>query len=279
MNRAESKKSVRKPNVDPRLRARRIEVKRERGRRRLRTLVGLVVLTVLAGGAVVISQSSLADVDAVVVDGATRSDQTQIAAAIGVELGTPLLDLDPDSIAASVEQLPWVLGVSVDRQLDGDLVVTIEERVPRAVLPTEDGGFVLVDERGRQLERVAGRSPEYLPIAGVLANGAIGQPAPPETQAVLAVLDALTPSIEAVVSQIVFDEGILYLELTIGGRVKLGDDSSLAEKVVSLETMLAHADLRCLWEIDVRVPSAPALTRLSAAGDPRAALTDLAGCT
>lgn len=276
---AKKQKVSKRTLVDPRLRARRIEVERERGRRRLRSLVGLIAVTLVAGGAVVVSQSSLADVDEVVVDGAIRSDQAEVAAASGVRKGTPLLDLDPEAIAASVEQLPWVLGASIDRRIDGEVVVTIEERTPRAVLPTVDGGFVLVDDRGRQLERIPGRPPDYLPIAGVQASGEVGQPAPPETQAVLAVLNALSPEIEAVASQIVFDEGTLYLELSIGGRVKLGDDSSLNEKVVSLETMLTHADLRCLWEIDVRVPSAPALTRLSAAGDPRATLTDLAGCT
>ena len=265
--------------VDPRLRARRIEVQRSQGRRRLRGLVGLVVITVVAGGAAVASQSSLADVDQVVVVGATLSDPEAVAAASGITIGEPLINLDADAVVAGVEQLPWVLGASVERRIDGDVVVSIEERIPRAVLSTQDGGFVLVDDRGRQLERVAGRAPEFLPIAGITASGDVGQPAPPETQAVVSVLDHLTPPVAAVVDQIVVDEGTLYLELRIGGRVKLGDDSSLDAKIVSLETMLAHADLRCLWEIDVRVPSAPALTRLSAAEDPRATLTDLAECT
>ncbi len=265
--------------VDPRLRARRIEVQRHEGRRRLRALVGLAVVTVVAGGAVVVSQSSLADVDAVVVEGAHLSDPSSVVEASGIEIGDPLIDLDADAVVAEVEALPWVLGASVERQMNGDVVVTIEERTPRVVLSTEDGGFVVVDAFGRQLERVAGRAPEYLPVAGIVASGVVGQPAPPETRAVVSVLDHLTPPVAAVVTQIMVDEGTLYLELTPAGRVKLGDDSSLDAKIVSLETMLAHADLRCLFEIDVRVPSAPALTRSSATGDPRATLTDLAECT
>lgn len=265
--------------VDPRLRARRIEVQRSQGRRRLRTLVGLVIVTVIGGGAVVISQSSLADVDAVVVQGAVASDPAEIVEASGIVVGQPLIELDTDAVVDRVADLPWVLGATVERQANGDVIVSIEEREPRAVLPTADGGYVFVDERGRQLERVSGRPPGYLPIAGIVASGVVGQPAPPETQAVVSVLDHLSPTVAAVVNQIVIDEGTLYLELDLGGRVKLGDDSSLDAKMVSLETMLAHADLRCLWEIDVRVPSAPALTRLSAAGDPRATLTDLAECS
>ncbi len=267
------------PVVDHRLRARRIEVQRSEGRRRLRALVALVIVTIVAGGAAVISQSSLADVDAVVVEGARLSDPEDVVLASGITVGEPLIDLDAADVVASVETLPWVLGASVERRMNGEVVVAIEERLPRVVLGTEDGGFVLVDERGRQLERVAGRAPEFVPIAGIVANGEVGQPAPPETSAIVSVLDQLTPTIAAVVTQIIIDEGTLYLELAPAGRVKLGDDSSLAAKIVSLETMLAHADLRCLWEIDVRVPSAPALTRVDAAGNPRAALTDLAECT
>ncbi len=274
-----AKRSSSNPTVDPRLRARRIEVQRHEGRRRLRALVGLVVVTVIAGGAAVLSLSALADVDAVIVEGARLSDPDDVVVASGVAIGEPLIDLDTDTVVANVMTLPWVLGASVERRLNGDVVVVIEERTPRVVLPAEDGGFVLVDDLGRQLERVPGRAPEFLPIAGIVASGEVGQPAPPEVRAVISVLDHLTPPVAAVVTQVIADEGTLYLELTPAGRVKLGDDSSLGAKIISLETMLAHADLRCLWEIDVRVPSAPALTRLSATEDPRATLTDLAQCT
>ncbi len=268
-----------RPSVDPRLRARRIEVKRHQGRRRLRTLIVLVVITVVLGGGVVATQSSLLDVDSVVVTGSTRTDPAAIVQASGIGLGEPLIEVDVEGAAAGVAQLPWVLDVSVDRRLSGDVVVEVEERVPVAALPTLDSGLVLVDQGGRQLERVVVLPPDYVPIAGIVASGEIGQPSPPETQSVLDLIAQLSDGLRPSVSQIVNDQGSLYLVLAEGGRVNFGDASSLDEKVVSLETMLAHADLRCLFEIDVRVPSAPALTRVNAVGVPRATLTDLSLCT
>lgn len=267
------------PPVEPRLRARRIEVRRSEGRRRLRAFVALIVATIVGGGAVVVSRSGLADVDAVVVEGATHSDAADVVALSGIVPGQPLIDLDLDAAVEAIETLPWVEGVSVDRRINGEVLVSLVERTPSAVLPTADGGYVLIDVQGRQLERLAARSEEWLPIAGIVASGVLGQPAPPETQAVLALTEALSPMVGEQVSQVVMDQGNLYLELRSGGRARLGDDSSIEPKMIALETMLINADLRCLWEIDVRVPSAPALTRMTASGDPRAALTDLAECT
>ncbi len=267
------------PSVDPRLRARRIEVKRDQGRRRLRTLVALVIVTVVLGGGVVASQSSLLDVDAVIVEGSTRTDPATVVQASGIGLGQPLVEVDVEGAAAGVAQLPWVLDVSVDRRLSGEVVVEIQERSPIAALPTSDGGLVVVDQGGRQLERVPVLPPEFVPIAGIVASGEIGQPSPPETQSALDLIEQLTDGLRPSVSQIVVDQGSLFVVLSGGGRVNFGDASSLDDKVVSLETMLAHADLRCLFEIDVRVPSAPALTRVNAAGVPRATLTDLSLCT
>ena len=64
---------------------------------------------------------------------------------------------------------------------------------------------------------------------------------------------------------------------TVGGRARFGDGTDLDGKLQALETMLARVDLRCIDTIDVRVPSAPALTRLpppdGGAGDPAAADT------
>ena len=71
----------------------------------------------------------------------------------------------------------------------------------------------------------------------------------------------------------------LVLDLAAGGRVRLGDPGDLDDKLVSLETMLARVDLRCLAELDLGVPSAPALSRRPPAdGDPQAPLSDLSKC-
>jgi hypothetical protein len=59
----------------------------------------------------------------------------------------------------------------------------------------------------------------------------------------------------------------------------MGDDKDLAAKVISLETLLLGVDLRCVHEIDLTVPSAPALSRIGEKGNPRDGLADLTLCS
>lgn len=286
-NKSTAKTSRRKPSagkprqatpVEPRLAKRRVEIKRDEGRRRLRTLLALTVVTLATIGAIALVNSSWLDVDEITVIGAEKTDPEAAEVATGILPGDPLLDIDFETATRSVEQLPWVLQAGIRRSWDGTVSVELVEREPATVLNTADG-FVLIDQSGRQLEVVETRPPGYLPIAGITAEGDVGQPAPPEAQAVLRLVTKLDPLLEAEVSQVVIDEGVLYLDLSSGGRVKLGDDSALDEKLVSLETILSNVDLRCLWEINVLVPSAPAVTRIDAEGNPRATLTDLANCS
>ena len=264
--------------VDPKLAARRVEVARHEGRRRLRLLAALCIVTLLALGCIVAANSSFLDVDEVEVIGAANTDPAAVVAAGGVVIGDPLLDLDVEAAVSAMERLPWIESATIDRTVGGSVLITVSERVPVSGLPL-DAGLMLVDRDGRQLGVVAGAPTGFLPIIGITPDGVVGQPAPPETHAVLRLLAKLTPAITPEVTQVEWANGTLVLHLRAGGRVKLGDDTALEEKMVSLETILAKVDLRCLSEIDVRVPSAPAVTRLNAGGDPRAAVVDLAECT
>jgi cell division protein FtsQ len=260
------------------LAARRREVARDEGRRRRRVLGALCVVTLVALGAIVALNSALLDVDEIGVVGASSADPSTIVALTGIQRGEPLFEIDLDAAAAAVEQLPWVASATVERGLDGTVTVNVVERVAVAALPTE-GGHSLVDAEGRQLAVVPELPPGFLTIDGIHADGTPGQPAPAEAHAVLRLLADLSPAIAPMVSRVTWQDEMLSVELVSGGRVKLGDDTALDEKMVSLETILARVDLRCLGEIDVRVPSAPAVTRVNADGDPRTAVVDLAECT
>ncbi|MFT7600305.1 MAG: cell division septal protein FtsQ [Acidimicrobiales bacterium] len=275
---AEANKKAGTKKIDPRISARRIEVKRTEGRRRLRTLVALAAVTLGVIATIGLLNSSMLDVDGIEVAGATHTAAEDIERATAIELGLPLVDVDLGAAEHGVERLPWILDARVDRRWTGTILVEVTEREPVSAIATETG-FALVDSSGRQLEIVDERPPGYMPIAGIVASGSLGQPAPPSAQAVLRLLAELGPQREVEVAQIIIDEGTLYLDLRSGGRVNVGDDTALVDKMVSLDTIMTNVDLRCLWEIDVRVPSAPAVTRLDASGNPRATLTNLADCS
>ena len=81
----------RPPRVDPRIRARRIAVAREQGRRRLRVVLVLLSLIVVAGTAWLIVHSPFLDVDHIVVAGVPESRVAAVVAASGISRHDPLL--------------------------------------------------------------------------------------------------------------------------------------------------------------------------------------------
>ena len=264
--------------MDPRLRARRAEVARAEGRRRLRIVIALSVVTVgvIAGFWAV--DSPLFDVDEIAVVGNDRVEADHLREVAGIVPGTPLLDVDLQGAADRVAALPWVASVAVERSIGGEVAIVVVERTPGPVLPPADGGWVLVDDSGRQLERVEARPVGSIPVAGIGLDGRLGQPVDADAQRVLRVLGGLSVAAAEATSQVILDQGTIFLTLSDGGRVRLGDHTGLETKMVALETMLDRVDLRCLHEIDLRVASAPSLTRRNAGTDPHQPVTDLETC-
>jgi cell division protein FtsQ len=265
--------------LDPRIRARRIAVRRQQGRRRLRLLLALVVVAAVSGLAFAAANSALLDVDEVAVSGNARTPAQDVITASDLAPGQPLLLLDVDGASEAVSRLPWVDTAEVHRSITGTVTIEVVERQAVATLAVTGGGWVVVDQEGRQLAQVATPGPDELLLSGVEATGVIGTPVGPGPQGVLRLLDALTPPVRQAVSGIGLDGSDLVLDLATGGRIRLGDTTNLDDKLVSLETMLARVDLRCLGELDLGVPSAPALSRRPPAnGDPEAPLSDLSKC-
>ncbi|HSL58271.1 MAG TPA: FtsQ-type POTRA domain-containing protein [Acidimicrobiales bacterium] len=275
------------PPVDPRLRARRIEVARHAGRRRLVRLLVAVVATAVVAAGWGLTRSPLLDVDHVEVRGATHTGVDAVRAAAGVSAGTPLLEVDPPSVRAAVGALAWVEHVSVTRDWPGTLRVAVRERTPVARVGTGPDG-VRGDRRGRVLGPVASgpadadalvviEGPDIAATAPgtVLADGGDGRPATAVDRA-LAVAERL-PATLAAASPL----GIEAIEVGADGAVsvrlgtgvaRLGAHGEVDDQLAALATVLTRVDLTCLATIDVRVPSAPAVTRSAPS------LTDDAGC-
>ena len=247
--------------MDPRIRQRRIEVKRDAGLRRLRVLIAVLVVLLVTGGTWFAVRSSLLDVDHIEVEGAGRSTPAAVAAASGLRRGTAMIHLDETRMLAGVESLPWVRRASVRKEWPGTVVITVEERVARAVSRSDGGPWVLLDADGRVLAEAAE------PPAGLMAIEGLGQlPEPGGHVATsggpLAVLAALPPSLGARVAAIVAgDAGAIDLKLKPRGTVRFGPAADAPAKVRAIETVLASVDTHNLAVLDVRLPSSPVLTR------------------
>jgi cell division protein FtsQ len=247
------------PPIDPRIRARRIEVRRGAGRRRLQRLADAGVVALVALGFVGALWTPLLDVDAVRVSGAEHTGADVVAERAGVEVGAPLIGVHPSAVGARVAALPWVAEVRVTRGIDGHVDLEVSERTPVATVGI-GASAALVDADGRVLGPLA-EAPEgpFVQLTGLgspPAAGAYLDGAAADALALAAHITAATPGVLASL-----EVGTLTGTLVQGGAVRFGDARQLDAKARSLRTVLEQVDLTCLDVLDLRLPGSPVLTR------------------
>lgn len=249
------------PSIDPRIRARRVAVRRDDGRRRLHRLVALSVIAALTVASVLVTRSPILDVDRIEVVGAAHSGADAVRAATGVLRHSPMTDLDLSRARAGVLGLAWVKTATVTRQWPGTVRVSVVERTPIAAAPAAAGGYVLVDDEGRLLEAVAAPPIGVVALAGLAPAGAVGDVLDASATAALAVARALPAELVAQVAAVAAAPDGVELRLAVGGKARLGPADDIAKKLLAVATFLDQVDLTDLCALDVRVPSAPSLTR------------------
>jgi cell division protein FtsQ len=247
--------------IDPRLRARRISVRRDEGRRRLRRLTGLGVAAAVAVVVLGVTRSPVLDVDRVQVVGATHTTADAVQRAAGIRRHAPMTDVDLDRARQQVLALPWVRSVSITRHWPASIEVVITERTAVAVVTAGAAGFALVDGDGRVLELSAGPAPGFMLLANVPLPGPPGSTIDPSAQDALSVARAIPASLRPKVSTVVAEADGVELRLVAGGVVRLGPATDLGPKLRAADTVLGEADTTDLCVVDVRVAAAPSLTR------------------
>jgi cell division protein FtsQ len=249
--------------MDPRIRQRRIAVRRDEGRRRLRVLVGLVGTACLVGAGVAATHSALLDVDRVDIVGADHTGRADILATAGLDHRRYLIDVDSGAAARRLETLAWVDRATVAKSWPGTVRIRIVERNPVAAVVAEGGKTALVDASGRVLE-VADQAPGgTLRLDGLPPAPAPGQVLAIEGKAALAIAAALPSDVRSRIASIDASPQGIVLKLTGKGAptVEFGGDDQLDAKIVALTTMLAKVELGSANTLDVRVPTAPVVTR------------------
>jgi cell division protein FtsQ len=247
--------------MDPRIRRRRIEVQRRAGRRRLRVLIALLAFVLLTAGGWVATRSPLLDVDRVELEGAVRTPRADVLRAARLRTGMAMVDVDSAGAARRLETLPWVARATVRRSWPATVLVSLQERQPRAATSADGNRWAVLDGDGRVLEVVPARP------AGLVAVEGVDPPGPPgstlaSAAGVLRLVVALSPALASRVDAAVsMQGGEVGLRLVPRGTVRFGPPVDLTAKVRAAETVLAQVDTRDLDVLDVRLPASPVLTR------------------
>jgi cell division septal protein FtsQ len=246
--------------IEPRIRQRRIGVKRSANRRRLWWLALAALLLVVVTGVLALLGSSLFAVERVTVTGNVYTDQAALDAVIEDLVGTAVLLVDTADVEAQVEAIPWVRDARVRTTFPDSASIEIRERTPVAAMMGADGSARVIDVDGRVLALVDGQ-----PVALVWISGpgtldvAPGQFASIGYSAAASLVTKLTPDIRSrVESMLVTPDGAdLVLILTSDwGPVEvrfgsaLGENSQI-EKLVRLQRTLEDVDTKPVTVIDV----------------------------
>jgi cell division protein FtsQ len=156
-------------SMDPRLRERRIAVKRARGRRRLIWVSAISAALLLVVAVVAVFASSLFAVEVVDVQGAVYTadrNGEQLQAVIDAMLGDPVLLVDTLAAEQALEDIPWVERAFVHTDFPRRVVIDIRERRPFATYQGSDRRYRVIDRDGRVLDVLEGRPVDYMVISG-----------------------------------------------------------------------------------------------------------------
>ncbi len=124
----------------------------------------LLVIAVIAAAALGIKLLiNELKVTEILLSGNYHLEREDIISAMEISEDEPLLRLDLEDIAGRLNRNTWVKDVTLRKQFPGRLEVKIREAVPMALLRINKRLY-LVDEDGRVLERVQGKTPPFLPV-------------------------------------------------------------------------------------------------------------------
>lgn len=196
-----------RPRMDPRIARRRVEVRREEGRRRLRILSGCaiaaVVLSLLVGSLwtpifkvrhVRVGLGTPAAGPAVgpAAPGAVPLSAQQVIAAAGLAKHPLMIDVDGAAVARRLDAVPSLGDARVSVDWPGTVSITVVERRPVAVVAASQrqgaaARWAVVDATGRVLSVVPAPVPGLPVVYGVASfpapggwfNGTAGPSAPP----------------------------------------------------------------------------------------------------
>jgi cell division protein FtsQ len=240
----------RRTRVDPRLRERRIAVRRAQGRRRLRVVLAVTAVVATAIAVLAVLASPMFAVDDVGVEGAVYSAGAELDAILAEIEGSPVLLVDVSDAERRLEDLPWVLDARVTRRFPGSVLVEIVERRPMAHFRGNDGRFRVIDVEGAVIAVIDGLPIDYVEITGRGPDLAPGDEAGAAYRGAARLANALPPDLRRRLSSMaVAPSGEISLVLDGRGEpaqaptpvtVIFGRPDDYQDKLVALVNELAR---------------------------------------
>jgi cell division protein FtsQ len=218
-------------------------------------VAGVAVLVAVCVALLVLHTPLLA-LRSATVRGADHTGTEAVLQAAGLLDHPPLIDVDPKTVAADVEKLPWVAHVVVARHWPDRVTITVTERVPLGFFP-RPGGVAEVDASGRVLAWQQAATSGLVLVAPV-TPGRPGTVLSRAARPVLQTAAALPASLSGRVLEVSVDaHGVV--RLNVGGGISgvLGSTTGLQAKLTALATVLAGAHPSGPAVINVTVPDEP----------------------
>ena len=210
-------------------------------------VVGYVERTRLLDGFVTASVDAGLRLETIEVRGRSHTPKPVIIAASELTLGEPMLTISLPALHERLSTIGWISTVAVERRMPSTIRVEITERVPMALLQTEDGHRV-IDETGTV---IAGADPSSFGHLTVVAGNSAARNAAP----ILNILRT-EPELFAEVWAVTFQSERRWdVHLRSGIRVRLPEtDPRTAWSQLAIIDHSKQITDRDLAVIDMRVP-------------------------
>ena len=221
----------------------------------MRRGLGALIAAAVVGALVwLLGVSSVFDVTAVEVDGASAETLPAVRAAAQVAPGSSLLWLDTADVDARVQTIPRVATVDVRRALPHTVTVTVTEREPVAAMPLGTG-VALVDGTGFAYRTMPAPPPGVPRL--VLGPGLAAAPSDPTTVAAVRVLAALPADLRGRITELrAASPYDVSFSLDAGRSVRWGADVDDARKAAVLGPLLSQPGST----YDVSTPDLPVVS-------------------
>ncbi len=242
--------------IEPRMRERRVAVKRAESRKRLKwvLLIGTIVVIGVGGLAVLGSPLFAIRADQVSVTGEVYTDAERLQSVIDDLVGTPVLVADTQAAERELEAIPWVDEAVVRTNFPHAVTIELREREAMTTYAGPDSKFRVLDREGRVLDVL-----DKYPFAYLLLGGPDpvdldpGEFAPTGYAAASELAKNLTGSVRGRIKivEVTADGSRLVMQLDDGTEVRFGEARDLFAKLVRLETVLSSPEPREPGVIDV----------------------------